>query len=72
MYPVSQKWGQFLKLLQDRPVLNLEKLNPKLFDLVDDLKTIQVYKTRKFDPNSKINHVIQGVFLMIVKNLRDG
>lgn len=41
---VSQAASQLLALLYDKPVLILEKLNPKLFTLVPDLSLIKVSK----------------------------
>lgn len=39
---VSRSAAQLLHLLNERPVLLLEQLNPKLFELVPDLSLIKV------------------------------
>lgn len=39
---VSRAAAQLLMLLENRPVLSLEELNPKLFELVPDLSLVKV------------------------------
>lgn len=41
---VSRFAAQLLALLEERPVLPLERLNPKLFTLVPDLSTVKRYR----------------------------
>lgn len=39
---VSRQAKQFLALMKNKPVLNLEQLNPHLFKFVEELSTVKV------------------------------
>lgn len=54
---VSRQAKQFLALMRNKPVLDLEKLNPHLFKFVEELSTVKV---REETERNEVKIIVSG------------